>query len=367
MSSDDKPAVEETKTETIQSDVENRGCVGLANLGNTCFMNSAIQALRHCPEWTVFCSQGKVEEHCLNKDSVPSRMLYAYIDLMKSLWSGTGPAYVNPRGFYHILSQSVQGTVYEDFTKRSPQDAHEFLMWLLDQMYMGTQQSVTIQISDKETIPSGIHAALTGWKTAFEKQYSPLTDLVFGMYRIQYECSNCKTNHTRWETFNCIKIMPGLKEDGSPMNINECLQKELADEDIEGYACDTCKVSTFKATKRTTIWRLPKLMIVTVKRFTPMGTRLNFPIEFDVSTSATFTDHFSQDSMEPSKTGEYTTFATVDHHGNHMGGHYTAQCKSPITKKWHFYNDDSVNEIKEPRFGSSTYLILMRQRRSGDE
>ena len=70
------------------------------------------------------------------------------------------------------------------------------------------------------------------------------------MYRIQYECSNCKTNHTRWETFNCIKIMPGLKEDGSPMNINECLQKELADEDIEGYACDTCKVSTFKATKR---------------------------------------------------------------------------------------------------------------------
>jgi len=346
----------------MAEDQAKRGVIGLANLGNTCFMNSALQALRHCPEWTLFCAQGKAMEHCQKRDTPHAKMLEAYIELLKSLWSGIGPAYVIPKGFVEALREVVKGTVYEDFTRRTPQDAHEFLIWLLDQMYMATQQEVSIQIVERPDIPKEIYQALGGWKSAFEKAYSPLTDLVFGMSRVQYECHTCKTFHTRWETFNTLKVQPCLGERGDPLSIYECLQKEFASEEIEDYACDKCAPNRTKATKHYKLWRLPKLLIVTYKRFTPMGTKLNFPVQLDASQHLNFEPLFVSESQESSKKADYSIFATVDHHGHHMGGHYTAQAKSPISGEWHFYNDDGVNSIDSPRFGSETYMVLLRQK-----
>ncbi|NDF17094.1 MAG: hypothetical protein EB079_03885, partial [Verrucomicrobia bacterium] len=64
--------------------------------------------------------------------------------------------------------------------------------------------------------------ALKGWKDAFEKNYSPLADLAFGQYRIQYKCSACNTIHTRWETFNTLKFALHMGESG-PLSLQECL------------------------------------------------------------------------------------------------------------------------------------------------
>lgn len=335
-----------------------RGILGLANLGNTCFMNAAIQALRHCPEWTLFCAQNRINDHIQDLSKSTSVILLAYQDLVKSIWGGTGPGYVKPLDFYSKLRQVVKGTLYEEFTHRTPQDAHEFLGWLLDQMYMATQKEVDITIREQTRLQKMSLEAVKAWKSAFEKQYSPLTDLVFGLYRIQYKCQGCSTTHTRWETFNTLKVSIGHHQDGKPFTIQECLQKELHSEEIEDYNCDSCK-GKHTATKSVTLWRLPKLLILTFKRFTPMGTRDNKNIEYD-GTPLNFGFAFSSESQEDSKKKLYKPFATVDHHGNHMGGHYTSQAFNPVWKQWHLYDDESAHEIQEPRFGIHTYMILFR-------
>jgi hypothetical protein len=43
-----------------------------------------------------------------------------------------------------------------------------------------------------------------------------------------------------------------------------------------------------------------------------------------------------------------------------MGGHYTAQCFSPVWKKWHLYDDENVYAIEKPRFGVETYMMMFR-------
>jgi ubiquitin C-terminal hydrolase len=200
--------------------------------------------------------------------------------------------------------------------------------------------------------------AITGWKNAFEKQYSPLTDLIFGMMRIQYTCGGCNTVHTRWETFNVLKVSLANDATGKPLPLMDCIQKELHDEYIDDYHCDHCKLKT-KTKKSQTIWKLPRVLILTLKRFTPMGTRDNSNLNYD-GKDMRFTDLFSPESSENTKQKMYKLFATVDHHGHHMGGHYTSQCFSPVWKTWHRYDDESAFKIEEPHFGSETYILMFR-------
>jgi ubiquitin C-terminal hydrolase len=90
-----------------------------------------------------------------------------------------------------------------------------------------------------------------------------------------------------------------------------------------------------------------------------MGTRDNSPFEYD-SSPINFGSVFSNESHEESKGKSYKIFGTVDHHGNHNGGHYTSQAFSPVWKKWHLYDDESAHEIKDPRFGVHTYMMFFR-------
>lgn len=350
MSSDDSSTQNQTQ--------KMRGIIGLANLGNTCYMNSAIQAFRHCPEWTLFCSKDTLNEHIRDPTTKAATTLLAYQDLVKSLWGGTGPAYVKPMGFYTELKKAVTGTVYDVFIQRSPQDAHEFLMWLLDQMYMATQKHVDITVPNSASLVPMQQEAIKAYKEAFEKQYSPLTDLIFGINRIQYKCHGCEAVHTRWETFNCLKIPLGKREDGTPWTILESIEHEFKPEEIEGYACDACK-NKCTTTKTPSIWRLPKVLLISLRRFTPFGTRDNSQITYDGETVC-LDKFFSPESTEATRKKEYKLFSTVDHHGNHMGGHYTAQTLNPVWKVWHRYDDESAISIEKPQFGVATYMLLFR-------
>jgi ubiquitin carboxyl-terminal hydrolase 8 len=342
---------------------ENKGLLGLANLGNTCFMNAVIQALRNNKEWTHFCLKDTIKPYVRAKDSPQKKILLAYIDLLQTFWNGTGPGYVQPAGFFTDLKVAVKDTIYEDFAKRQPQDAHEFLVWLLDQMYMATQGEVNITIKNEGSIEPMILQALKAWRGAFEKQWSPLTDLVFGLYRIQYVCSACKTVHTRWETFNNLKYTLHMK-DGKPMSLLECLALEFQEETIDEYDCDICsskpensgKKVRQPASKKVHIWRLPKLLILTAKRFAPDMSKIHFPMEECIS--ARFDTIFATESHEPSKHVQYDMFATVDHHGSHFGGHYTCQAKLMTTNEWYRFDDDGLMKIGEPRLGHSTYLTM---------
>lgn len=334
-----------------------RGVVGLANIGNTCYMNSVLQALRHSPEWTIFCKKGgEFEANIQDKESKSAKIALAYQDLLQSLWAGTGPAYVKPMGFYEQLKKIVKGTIYDDFIRHTPQDAHEFLVWILDQMYMATQKKVSIQIPDKKNLEHENYQALCGWKSAFENQYSPLTDLIFGMFRVQYICGNasCLAVHTRWETFNVLKVSLAKNH----RNLTECIKEEFKHEYIDDYLCETCKIKE-KATKTISIWRLPKVLILTLKRFTPMGTRENEPLKYD-GEPLILSEFFSKESREPTKDKTYTLFSTIDHHGHHMGGHYTSQAISPIWKTWHRFDDENVYKLNRPHFGSETYIMMFR-------
>lgn len=345
--------------EEIPKDPALKGVVGIQNMGNTCYCNSTIQLLRACPEWNAFCITQNLIEQLKNipEENKYKRIILAYQDIVKSLWSAYKPAYVRPLGFISEVRKAVKGTVYEMFGVPIPNDSHEYLIYLLDNFHEATKKEVPfteIAVSDSMTPTQKMRAhAENGWNRFVAKNTSEIVNLFFGMMRKTIHCTNCKNNSYQWEVFNSLKIPC----EGT--TFQEWIKNEVKESEIEGYSCDKCKEKHL-AKIYSDIWKLPDSLFITLRRFNFDG-RKNMTVCPYNGENIQFTEFFAEESDSPSKLWKYELRGVSDHHGSHMGGHYIAQFKHPLSGEWWHFDDESSNKLSAAHFSSSNYIFYFRR------
>jgi len=134
-----------TRQEDTEPEQDTGGLVGLSNLGNTCYMNSAIQCLSNTPALTKFflsCPD------LVPRDVKPA-LGQAYGKLMVDLWQseGRGHGYVAPTGVLHAIKQA-----WPAFRGFQQHDAQEFLRCCMDQLHKELMEPVA---GEKEMMGSG--------------------------------------------------------------------------------------------------------------------------------------------------------------------------------------------------------------------
>lgn len=350
--------------------LDKKGQIGLANLGNTCYLNAPLQCLRHVPDLTVFFHKHS-DTWIHEGDDANAVLCRAYKELVSNLWSGMAPGYLRPAGFLHYFRQALKGTMFEHMIVPQQHDAHEALVFLLDQLHEGMKRPLNINVMAAEDSP--VHAALTAWKDQVAPQYSPIVDYFFGLMEVSVTCQGCGHVSCRYEPFNMLNVdFPNSKD----ASLIECVDYAFEGESIDEYQCDKCSPdvpkddTTSPKPKRhpgviqRRIWRLPQNLILVVKRFRFDMRMTKCNANFSADTTQKFEKWFAAASPESSHHADYTLQSIVDHHGNANGGHYTAQVKSPITGLWNMYDDETVTQLRDgsqPHLGPMTYILFYRK------
>uniref|UniRef100_G3PTW3 Ubiquitin carboxyl-terminal hydrolase n=1 Tax=Gasterosteus aculeatus aculeatus TaxID=481459 RepID=G3PTW3_GASAC len=125
---------EEEGSESEDDELKPRGLTGMKNIGNSCYMNAALQALSNCPPLTQFfldCSG------LVRTDKKPA-LCKSYQKLISELWHKKRPSYVVPTSLSHGIK-----LVNPMFRGYAQQDTQEFLRCLMDQLHEELKEPLT--------------------------------------------------------------------------------------------------------------------------------------------------------------------------------------------------------------------------------
>lgn len=350
--------------------------VGLTNMGNTCFLNAALQALLRCASTGPLFLSDTLH---IRAESNKREMVDAFQTLMHDFWIVSPPPLTSmqrpslmPGGFLQSLYNILRETG-DDWHRRGQQsDASEAIQHILEYLHDALYRKVVMETRGATDTPSQISQikALESWSTFFSKEYSPIVENFYGQTRIGIKCSECGNETERFEPYLMLKPgIPGAEVSGGlAPTVAQCMTEEFAPEEIHGYECLKCAKKTL-ATKQVLISRLPPVALVAIKRFINVPRTFGGGIEtrkvrgrivwdldnFDFSPWYAFPRNPFTGRKE---TGQYTTMSIIEHHGNLNGGHYLMYTRTD--DGWLRCDDSSVSRVpQEEVITQDSYIAVM--------
>lgn len=333
---------------------------GLSNNGNTCYLNSAIQALCHTQPLRTYFTTGPWEKH-RHDDRKGHAMTGEFAELMGKLWASKdeGADYVNPMGFVRSFIRHAQEVGSDEIRFGAQADAAEAIQIILDGIHTQQAREVRMAIIGDTSTPerAAMAKALNSWSQFFRKEYSLIMETFYGQSQTRISCKKCKASTVNYEPWGMLKLpIPGAEKAGSPApTFQECLRANFATETLDDYTCDTCKTRGVAEISHH-LSNIPKYMIVTLKRFTNTGSKVRARIPYnpdliDLSEWAAW--HTPAESR-------FRVYATIEHMGSSRGGHYLMRARSD--DKWLVYDDGSCYPSPNGgEAGPDTYVLFLER------
>jgi ubiquitin carboxyl-terminal hydrolase 8 len=323
----------------------NKGLSGLANIGNTCYLNSCIQVLSHTYEFNQFLKKGEYKQK-LNKitDSI---ILLEWDKLREMLWSAN--CTVAPYGFVKSMQRIAKMKNRDIFSGYAQNDMQEFLLFLIDCFHNALAREVDMEIVGMPTNTTDQLAIVCYdmMRTMYKKEYSEMLSIFYGIQVSEITAFETQaTLSARPEPFSVLSLSIPDEANKTMHTLYDCFDLYCTPEDLtqqNGNAWFNDKTQQKEDVQRgISFWSLPEILIIDLKRWHGHKSKLHMKIDAPL-TNADFTKYvkgYQKNSYI------YDLYGVCNHSGTIHGGHYTAYIKN-ANGKWYEFNDTSVNEIKE--------------------
>lgn len=395
------------------------GHCGLRNLGNTCFMNSALQCLSNVEMLTnYFLLNHSYEKRCLALE---------YQNFTKHIWTKEKQEPYSPLNIKRLISQ-----VAPRFASCNQQDAQEFMTLLLSELhedllknygkhqqktiiselFHGEIDAVTTCLECKNTkrtpnlitfipvplIKTKRSFTIYYYKNGFKQSKTDLSvfatgkveDLIIAfcnekklgnMFQYIEVCSTNKPqveftadtllnnilehelNFTESHTF---KNRQPPRNEKSTLTLYDCLCEFsiLQFLEDEWYCNIHCRKPTYAA-KKMNLTVLPSIVIIQLKRFDDeyaQGKKLTTLVEFPLDNLDLSPFIVNQQDEKITNQLLYDLVAISNHTGSLTGGHYTTTARKMGTNEWFNFNDESVSRCYNNIVTASAYLLIYVKR-----
>ncbi|XP_057968823.1 ubiquitin C-terminal hydrolase 22-like [Malania oleifera] len=358
------------------------GLRGLNNLGNTCFMNSVLQALLHTPPLRnyflsdrhnrFFCQQknkAKRNDGCSNKNS--RLCLACDMDAMFSaVFSGDRTPYSPAKFLYSWWQHAANLASYEQ------QDAHEFFISMLD----GIHEKVDKDRRKSQSQGSGdcciAHRVFSGILRSdvmcmacgfTSTTYDPCVDISLDLEPTQACSAKAASSKSHPSCNGDTDSMMSSQKCGIS-TLMGCLDRFTRPERLgsdQKFFCQQCQVRQ-ESLKQMSIRKLPLVSCFHIKRFEHSSIRnmsrkvdryLQFPLSLDMTpylSSSILRSRFGNrifcfdgDEADASSelSSEFELFAVVTHAGKLDAGHYVTYLR--LSNQWYKCDDAWITQVNE--------------------
>ena len=368
--------------------------IGLQNIGQTCYMNAALQCFSNTKALTsYFLNYNNLQYLKSNTITIsgtnePS-LVIEYLRLVRHLWCDPPKSAYAPNEFKKAIGK--MDSLFKDFEANDAKDFVNFMVMRLHDELNGVDNHLTKQ--NNLTPPPNILnpydqiQVLQSYLYEFQINFNSfISNCFYGTTQGEFECQNCKMQiyqtgqnlplvKYNYQTFFFLnfplnevskyilsnqmlymKYMNSGINPSSVVNLIDCFYYYQKDEILSCY-CDRCFNNNAQVLTRTKLYVAPIYLILLFNR----GKGIQYNIKI------TFPETLDTNGLFVNPSGLYQLYGVVKHYGDSSAsGHFTAYCRSPIDRQWYYYNDAMVTPVNEQdkyqiQENGLTYMLFYNQ------
>ena len=314
---------------------------GLRNMGNTCYMNAALQCLLH--------GSGSFVDQ-LESARAAGRRSTSLRDSFVSLKSSSGTQAL-------LGVKTGVSRMNSEFIGTRQNDSHEFIRELLHGIHKelnrieGTPKYVEMKDIEGESDT----AAADRWiRYSQSHDDSVVYDHFGGFVRSVTKCGSCANRTFVFDPFLDLSINPNANLVTAIGNINTM-------EDVQVFKCEKCKGKNIASRRQTVVVRWPRTLVVHLKRFSASGRKDGASVAFPTTISPRDAETFIMPQGTKFPPEGYSLSGIVLHHGQMGYGHYTAYVRPLGSSGWYECDDGVVSSVTEStvlRATTAAYLLF---------